>query len=188
MGDPKKSRKKYARPTMQWNAKRIEEESALIEEYGLVNAREVWKARAKLRQIRSNARKLLAVGDAGKGTAKQILERAKRYGILKPKEDRESTLDDLLALDVRDVLERRLQTRVYKKGLARTIKQARQLIVHGYISVNGKRVTVPGYIVPLSEENGLGYYKSINIAPKLAEPEAERKGGAAGKEEGEING
>lgn len=187
MGDPKKSRKLYARPIMQWNAKRIEEEGALMEEFGLVNAKEIWRARAKLRQIRGNARKLLAVGDAGKGTVKQILDKVKRYGILKPKEDKESTLDDLLTLDVRDILERRLQTQVYKKGLARTIKQARQLIVHGYIAVNGKRVTVPGYVVPLSEENSLSYYKSINIAPKLVEP-APQASEAPKAKEGEMNG
>ncbi len=167
MGDPKKSRKKYATPSIMWDLKRIEEERALREEYGLKSALEVWKARARLRNIRGNARKLLAIGSAGNKVREQILARVKRYGILKQKEDKESTLDDLLALDIRDILERRLQTRVYKKGLARSIKQARQLIVHGYVAINGKRVTVPGYIVPLSEEDGIGYYKHIDIAPKV---------------------
>jgi small subunit ribosomal protein S4 len=172
MGDPKKSRKKYSRPPMQWNIKRIEEDSALVSEYGLKNSKEVWKARDKLRKIRGNARKLLAVGEEGKDKSKQILDRVKRYGILKQKEERENTVDDLLTLDVRDILERRLQTRVYKKGLARTIKQARQIIVHGYVAINGKRITVPSYMVPLSEDDSIGYYKNINIAPKVQVEEA----------------
>lgn len=167
MGDPVKPRKKFERPTIEWNADRIKEESALKNEYGLKNTREIWRARSELRRIRANARKLLAGGIGGEKKAKEILERVQRYGILKSKEDKINTLDDLLALDIRNILDRRLQTRVYKKGLARTIKQARQLIVHGYIAINGKRVTVPGYIVPLDEEDNIGYYKHIDIAPKI---------------------
>jgi len=184
MGDPRKAKKKYARPTIQWNAGRIEEEKALTEEFGLKNSREIWKARTKLRAIRGNARKLLAGMGSG-DEAGQILGRVKRYGILKPVEDRESTLDDLLALDVRDVLDRRLQTRVHKKGLARSMRQARQLIVHGYISINGKKVTVPSYMVPLSEEESIGYYRKIDVAPKLAAPEPDEK---AEKVEGDTDG
>ncbi|MGB9635501.1 MAG: 30S ribosomal protein S4 [Candidatus Micrarchaeia archaeon] len=177
MGDPVKPRKKYERPAIQWSAERIKEENALKEEYGLKNTREIWRARAELRKIRANARKLLSIGASGEKKSKEILNRVLKYGILKPKEDRESTLDDLLALDVRDILDRRLQTRVYKKGLARTIKQARQLITHGYIAVEGKCITVPGYIVPLAQDDGIGYYKPIDIAPKVESKEASGKEG-----------
>ena len=69
----------------------------------------------------------------------------------------------MLSLTVRDVLERRLQTRVYKRGLAKTTKQARQLITHGFISVKGKKVDYPSYLVPVSEDDSIGYYKKIDI-------------------------
>ncbi|MCQ4335807.1 MAG: 30S ribosomal protein S4, partial [Sulfolobales archaeon] len=52
----------------------------------------------------------------------------------------------------------RLQTIVFKKGLARTIHQARQLIVHGHIAIGGRRVTSPGYIVKKSEEDLIDFY------------------------------
>jgi small subunit ribosomal protein S4 len=69
-----------------------------------------------------------------------------------------ATLDDILGLTEESYLERRLQTIVYRKGLARTIYQARQLIVHGHIAINGKRVTSPGYIVMKGEEDLIDFY------------------------------
>ena len=83
----------------------------------------------------------------------RILNKLKRYGIL----PENGKLEDILDLDVRSVLERRLQTVVYKKGLAKTVHQARQLIVHGHIAINGRRVTSPGYLVPVEEEDSIWY-------------------------------
>mgnify|MGYP000047010980 CR=1 FL=1 len=69
----------------------------------------------------------------------------------------EITLDDVLGLDVRDLLERRLQTIVYRKGLAQTINQARQLIVHRHIAIGDRVVDVPGYLVTVDEEKLVKY-------------------------------
>jgi small subunit ribosomal protein S4 len=69
-----------------------------------------------------------------------------------------SKLEDALAMSLDDILERRLQTMVYKMELSKSVKQARQLIVHGHIAVNGRRVTIPSYIVKRSEEDKIGYY------------------------------
>ncbi|MCL1966091.1 MAG: 30S ribosomal protein S4, partial [Candidatus Bathyarchaeota archaeon] len=66
-------------------------------------------------------------------------------------------LDDVLDLTIEDILERRLQTIVFRKSLARTIFQSRQLITHAHISINNRRVTIPGYIVPKGEEDKIGY-------------------------------
>src|SRR3990172_1086421 len=82
------------------------------------------------------------------------VELIKRYGLRKT----EAVLDDILSLDVTTFLDRRLQTQVHKQGLANSIKQARQFIVHGHISVGDRKVTVPGYIVSIDEELKLGYY------------------------------
>jgi len=65
-----------------------------------------------------------------------------------------------LGLRTKDLLERRLQTIVFRKGLAKTIYQARQLVVHGHIAIAGRRVTSPGYIVPVDEENLIDFYHS----------------------------
>ncbi|MCK9626798.1 MAG: 30S ribosomal protein S4 [Bacteroidales bacterium] len=171
MGNAKRRTKNYVRPPMQWNAERIKEEGDLRKEFGLKNAREVWKAKMELRRIRGNARKLLALGDKGTEQTEKILKRVERYGFLKKNEERENTLDDLLQLDIRSLLERRLQTRVMKKGLALSAKQARQLITHGFIAIDGIKISVPSYLVPLNEEDKIGYYKKIDIAPKVLKVE-----------------
>ncbi|MQS09438.1 30S ribosomal protein S4 [Streptomyces alkaliphilus] len=44
-------------------------------------------------------------------------------------------------------LERRLDALVLRAGLARTIYQSRQMVVHGHIEVNGRKVDRPSYIV-----------------------------------------
>jgi len=72
--------------------------------------------------------------------------------------DSDSGLEDVLALGTEDILERRLQTQVHKKELSNSLKHARQLIVHGHIAINDRRVTIPSYMVSLGEESGIGYY------------------------------
>jgi len=58
-----------------------------------------------------------------------------------------ATLDDILSLTVEDVLARRLQSMIFKKGMALSPLHSRQLIVHGHVSVGGRVITVPGYEV-----------------------------------------
>ncbi|MEM4939065.1 MAG: 30S ribosomal protein S4, partial [Sulfolobales archaeon] len=81
---------------------------------------------------------------------KQVISKLYNMGLL---ETESAVLEDVLSLDVEHVLERRLQTIVFKKGLAKSIHHARQLVVHGHIAIGGRRVTSPGYLVPRSEEN-----------------------------------
>ena len=77
-----------------------------------------------------------------------------RAGLLGPDAD----IDNVLALKVPSHLERRLQTIVYRKGLARSPKQARQFVTHGHIAIAGRRVTIPGYLVTRGEETAISYY------------------------------
>lgn len=160
MGYPGKNRKSYETPKHPWQAARIEPEVELVKRYGLRNKREVWKAHSSLKKYRELARKLLAESAKGqlkghiKTDSENILNRLKRYGLLKT----DAGLDDILSLEVTNFLERRLQTQVHKQGLANTVRQARQFIVHGHISVGGRKVTIPGYIVPSNEELLLDYY------------------------------
>jgi len=160
MGYPGKNRKSYETPKHPWQAARMAAEVEIVKKYGLRNKKEVWKAHSGLKKYRELARKLLAESTKGnlagslKTDADNILNRMKRYGLLKT----EAVLDDILSLDVTTFLDRRLQTQVHKQGLANSIKQARQFIVHGHISVGDRKVTVPGYIVSIDEELKLGYY------------------------------
>ncbi len=150
MGDPKKSRKKYETPSHPWQRARIEEESELQRKYGLKNKREIWKARALLRKFRKRARELVGrVDEKGFKEKEELVKKLYEMGIL---QSEDATIDDILSLTAEDILERRLQTIVYKKGLARTIRQARQFIVHGHVRIGDRRVNVPSYLVYRDEE------------------------------------
>lgn len=173
---PGQNRKAYDTPKHPWQAARIASEVEHVKTYGLRNKREVWKAHSTLKKYRELARKLLA--ETAKGTitghvkqdSENILNRLKRYSLL----NEDGQLDDILSIEVTHFLDRRLQTQVYKLGLANTIKQARQFIVHGHISVGGRRITIPSYLVSREEELRLDYYGSSPLKNE-AHPERPAK-------------
>lgn len=61
------------------------------------------------------------------------------------------------------LLERRLDNVVYRLGLATTRRQARQLVNHGHITVDGKRVDIPSFRVEVGQVIGVRE-KSQNVA------------------------
>lgn len=172
MGHPKKSKKRYEKPRRPWEITRIKAEKELAETYGLKNKREIWKAASIIKRYRREIRAILAEIAGMKPSEhtlqkkEAILAALRRRGILKASEGESARLEDVLAMNVEDILERRLQTRVHKKGLSNSLKHARQLIVHGHIAVNGRRVTIPSYMVDLEEERQIAYYGE---APIIAE-------------------
>jgi len=159
--------KSYETPNHPYQGERIAEESGLKGKYGLKNKEELWRAQSELRSYRREARKLLgrAQGEveAADREAEEFLARLKRIGVLAS----EDSLDDVLSLDVTDLLERRLQTVVYRKGLASTIGQARQFITHGHIKVGKRRVRVPGYTVERDEEDLIDFDGTSPFAEEL---------------------
>ncbi len=173
MGDPRKSKNKAARPKKLWDKARIEEESKLKREYGLKNMRELWVLAAELKKVRTQARNLLSLDEEERGEKEQkLLNKLRRLKIL----GSDATLEDVLSISVKDFLERRLQTIVLRKGLARTPRQSRQLITHGFIAIDGQRVDVPSYLVTAEEEDLVDYYKPININPPEPEEESADEG------------
>jgi small subunit ribosomal protein S4 len=168
MGDPKFSRAKFERPSHPWEAERIKAENELLKKYGLKNKKELWRSQYILRRFRQRARELQARVRTGDKQAEkereQLLQRLGRVGLL-PLDG--TTLDDVLALDVEAILSRRLQTLTFLKGLAFTPRQARQFIVHGHVSVGGRRVTIPGMLVTRTQENGIAYDERSEIANDL---------------------
>ncbi len=157
MSSPKFPTKTYDTPTHPWKEDRIKAERELIKKYGLKNHTEVWKAKTFLGKNRQHARELLAkVGTPTpqvKKESDQLINHLTHMGIL----PMGSTLDDVLALDIDTVLNRRLQTLVYMKGFSSTPSQARQLICHGHIGLGSQKVTVPGYMVSKDEEQAIQY-------------------------------
>ena len=155
MGDPKKKRKQYERPRRSFQKERIEKERELKKIYGLKNKRELFRAETIIRTKRGTARKLLALTLENRlKREKELLDSLKKVGILRGT----PTLDDVLVLTPEAMLERRLQTIVWRKGMANTHKQARQFIVHGHIAIDGKKVDRPGYSVSAEEEGQIAWY------------------------------
>jgi small subunit ribosomal protein S4 len=157
MGDPKFSRKKYTRPSHPWSGPRIQEEKEITKKYGMKNKRELWKVKDFLRRYRRIARnlqaRLLNKEPQAEKEKEQLLKSLIRMGLLSDKSD----LNDVLALQLEAVLQRRLQTMVHLKGLAYTPGQARQLIIHGHIMLKGKKLTIPGYLVMRGEDEEIAY-------------------------------
>jgi len=154
MGDPRKQRKKYAPPRFPWRTDVLQEELKLIGQYGLRNKHELWRHETMMSKLRGIARSLIGKTlEERRKMSEELLARLKKLGIL----NENAVLDDVLDLTIEDLLERRLQTIVFRKGLAKTIHQARQLIIHGHITIGDQRVTVPSYIVTRNEENQIAY-------------------------------
>ncbi len=167
MGDPRRLRNKFERPKRLWDESRIEHDKKLKQEYGLKNSGEVWRAAAELKKYRREARRLLTLGgEERERVENKILTKLARLGIMK-----EGKIEDVLSLEVKDILERRLQTVVVRKGLARTMRQARQLITHGFVSVSGCRVTVPSYMVSVEDEKSIIYTKPIDLSAGMTSTE-----------------
>jgi len=159
----------YETPNHPYQGERIADESNLLGRYGLKNKEELWRAQSELRGYRREARKLLGSEGAHITEGEEFLARLKRYGIL----NEQDQLDDVLSLDVTDVLERRLQTVVYRKGYANTPEQARQFIVHGHIELDGQRVTRPSMKVEASVESSVGFDDNSSLSDDLHPERAE---------------
>ncbi len=152
MGDPKKSRKNYSRPRSPWRADQLAQELYLLGNFGLRNKRELWKAQTHLSSMRKQARTLLAATEQVRlREEKKLLDSLSRKGLV----SEGASLDDILSLTVEDVLSRRLQTMVFKRGMAVSPLHSRQLIVHGHVMIGGRKITVPGYGVGRAEEGNI---------------------------------
>ncbi len=154
MGDPRRIKKKYDKPRHPWRADRIEAEKGIMMKYGLANKREIWRAETLLRGIRRQARRLRVQGTKqAEREEKQLIDRLRNLNLVKEN----ATLEDLLVLNLDDLLGRRLQTMVFKKGFSSTVKQARQFVVHGHVTVNGSKVTAPSCLIKGSEEDTIQF-------------------------------
>lgn len=152
----KKLKKQYETPNEGWNEERIQREDQLSEDYGLKNKREVYKAQSQLRDFRRQARKLAALEDEEQ--KEEFLDRVHRLGLIRE----DDGLKEVLGLEVTGILDRRLQSAINRKGYADTPLQARQLVTHGHVYVDGQRMTVPGYLLTQEEERSIEFREPEN--------------------------
>ncbi len=161
MGDTKKPKKKYATPMHPWIRKDIEQGKILKKEYGLTNRKEILRTASFLKKYKDIAKKLIADKTAqAQVEKKQMLDKLARLGLIPQNADS----DQVLSLELKDIFNRRLQSIVYRKGLARSMKQARQFITHRHIAIGDKEITAPSYLMTTEEENKLGFKLKSTLA------------------------
>jgi small subunit ribosomal protein S4 len=166
MGDPKRLNRKYDIPRMKWNKQKINIEKKLFEDYGLRRKKELWKADTEVRNYRKRARLLLAGRVDDYSTRKdELLNKLTKIGIL----TKDHKIEDVLKLSLTDYLDRRLQTLVFKQGLALSPVQARQLITHGHIAVNGRVRKIPGSIVDAKDSISYNNTQIKDMVEKMSE-------------------
>ncbi|KAK4692549.1 small subunit ribosomal protein S9e, partial [Lecanoromycetidae sp. Uapishka_2] len=192
---PRSYSKTYKVPRRPFEAARLDSELKIVGEYGLRNKREVWRVMLTLSKIRRAARQLLTMDEKEpkrlfEGNA--LIRRLVRVGVL---DESRMKLDYVLALKVEDFLERRLQTCVYKLGLAKSIHHARVLIRQRHIRVGKQIVNVPSFVVRLDSQKHIDFALTSPFGggrpgrvrrKKAKAAEAKDKGGDdAGEEEEE---
>ncbi len=167
MGDPRRLKKKYETPAHPWRRENIETERVIKKEYALKNKRELWKMKSILKNFKDQAKKLIAAHTKHAEREKsQLMQRLERLGLIQ----HGAKLDDILSLTTKNILERRLQSIIYRKGLARTMSQSRQFIVHQHVAVGKTKITSPGHLVTKEEETSISFYPRSTLAnPEHAE-------------------
>merc|ERR1711862_444323 len=121
------------------------------------NKREGWRIKYSLAKIRSAARELLTLEEKDQrrlfeGNA--LLRRLVRIGVL---DENRMKLDYVLGLKIEGFLERRLQTQVFKLGLAKSIHHARVLIRQRHIRVSKQVVNIPSFVVRLDSQKHIDF-------------------------------
>ncbi len=156
----KRKHKKYSKPKRPFDKGRIDEEAKIIKEFGLKNKKEIWRAEAEIKSIREKAKKLIS---SDPQEQKKLLDNLKKIGL------NVNSISDILSLDKRDFLKRRLQTILVDKKIVTTPKCARQLITHKKVLVNKNIVNIPSYIIPVELEN------KISLKPMKKKVKKEEK-------------
>ncbi|KAJ4459055.1 putative 40S ribosomal protein S9-2 [Paratrimastix pyriformis] len=158
-------RKTFKGPRHPFEKERLDDECKIVGEYGLRCKREVYRIEVMLSKIRDTARELLTLSEKDprrvfEGPA--LLRRLTRLGVL---DETKQNLDYVLALKVQDLMERRLQTLVLKKKLAKSIHHARVMITQGHIRVGKQIVTAPSFLVRTDSEAHLELSARSSLAP-----------------------
>eukprot|EP00244_Chara_vulgaris_P008458 TRINITY_DN332_c0_g1_i1.p1 TRINITY_DN332_c0_g1~~TRINITY_DN332_c0_g1_i1.p1 ORF type:complete len:198 (-),score=40.93 TRINITY_DN332_c0_g1_i1:847-1440(-) len=149
--------KTFKKPRRPYEKERLDAELKLVGQYGLRNKRELWRVQYALSRIRNNARTLLTLDEKNtrrifEGEA--LLRRMNRYGLL---DESQNKLDYVLALTVENFLERRLQTLVFKTGLAKSFHHARVLIRQRHIRVGKQIVNIPSFLVRVDSQKHIDF-------------------------------
>merc|ERR1712220_5042 len=174
------------RPRRSYDKERLDAELKLIGTYGLKNKREIWRIGLVLSKVRAVARQLLTLEERdpqGVFKGQALMRRMIRYGILDEDKQR---LDYVLALKIEDFMERRLQTLVFKRGLAKSIHHARVLIRQKHIRVGRQIVDIPSFMVRVESQPHIDFALSSPFGGgRPGRVKRKSAGGAGGDEDDE---
>jgi small subunit ribosomal protein S4 len=164
MGDPKKQRKKFARPSHPWQKERIEIEKEFTNTYGFKNKKEIWKTGSLLRSLQQQAKNLIASSTKqSEIESRQLILRLTKLGLLAAN----SKVEDVLNIKSTDIMDRRLQTLVHKKKLSKSVNQARQFIVHRHVSIADQMITSPSFLVSIEDEPKIKFIDKSSLASEM---------------------
>jgi len=162
MGLPIKHRKKYISHKKKWDKNVIEEEAVLVKDYGLKNKKEIRKVELKLSKYKTLAKSFNKSAETKNSVeAKNFVDKLKATGYLNIDA---TSLDEVLDIQLRDILERRLSNILYKNKLAKTPKQARQFITHKHVKIAGRMIDSPSYSLSLAEEAQVEFNSTSSLA------------------------
>ena len=146
-----RKKKNFSRPRKAFDIVRIKAENELLKKYGLKNKKEIWKAEAAVGKVRNLGKKLIT---ADREEQEKLFNKLNKWGL------KVKTISDILGLDKEAWLKRRLQSIIISKNLAKP-KEARQLIAHKHVAIDGKIINVPSYVVEVDEENKIQVLRKI---------------------------
>lgn len=146
-------------PRRPFDKQRLINEMKYVGQYGLKSKRELWVLEKMFHDIKKRAKDLLIHTDEEYQIvqARALLNRLEKSGLMtdvnyRSKADIVSKLEKVLDLELTSLLDRRLQSKVYAMGLARSIHHARVLINQRHIMVNSAIVNKPGFLVNIKSE------------------------------------
>jgi ribosomal protein uS4 len=171
--------KLFTRPRKLFDKPRIDDENILVKKYGLKNKREIWKAESEIEKIRRRGKELIT---ASQDEQKILINKLQKMGF------KIEGISDILALNKEDWLRRRLQSIVFEKKLASTVRGARQLITHKHIAIDKKIINIPSYMVSIDGENKIDVIlKSRKEKKREKKPVEEEEAGKKEKKNAETN-
>ncbi len=181
--------KTFRKPKRSFEKERLDAEMKIVGEYGLKNKREVWRVQYAMAKIRTAARHLLTMDDKSEARMFQgeaLLRRMVRLGLLL---ESEKKLDYLLGLTTAKMMERRLQTKVFKLGLAKSVHHARTLIRQRHIRVGKQICDIPSFLVRLDSEKHIDFALTSPFGGgrpgRVRRKRAAAKGGAGAADDNE---
>ncbi|KAI5180970.1 small subunit ribosomal protein S9e [Nematocida sp. AWRm80] len=174
--------KRARSPRRPFDSQRLVNEMRYVGEYGLKSKRELRVAEKICFDIKKRARELLIETDQNTQmvAGRSLMKRLHKNGLITDinytdKKEIITHLENILDMEITKFLDRRLQSRVFALGIAKSIHEARVLINHRHILVNGNICDQPGMFVWLKNEGGIEISPNSTLMSNKAGRTAKKK-------------